>query len=232
MNLDIRRTGSVLMNLASNVSDTEPYEIMFKWFHDNHPEQLHRWVESVSPNQVVCKRWLVDSLDNVQIPRNEDGKFNIEIVGGWYGFPLVNFLTEKFGEEINKITIFEADHSCASVIRRYTQVFGYEPINIINGDYFEYTDKRRSHMIINTSCEHMPTMNTGKKYLLSPERTLLVLQSNDMTELDEHINCVENGQELAAQAEIKELFGDYKKFSKGKGKENSYNRFMVMGKWK
>ena len=231
MNLDIRRTGSALINLAKHIDNPEPYDVMFKWFYDNHPNHLHRWIESVSPNQVSCKRWLVDSLDNVQIPRNEDGKFNIEIVGGWYGFPLIDFLITKYGKEINRITIFEADPSCAAVIRRYAQVFKYEDIvhNIITGDYFNYKDKRRSHMIINTSCEHMPKMNNSK-YLISPERTLLVLQSNDMVELEEHINCVESTQELAAQAEIKELFGDHRRYTRGNG--NFYQRFMVMGKWK
>ena len=68
-------------------------------------------------------------------------------------------------------------------------------------------------------------MSTNKEYYESPERTLLALQSNNFNSLPEHINCVSTGQELAAQAEVKELHGDKLKF-------DEYTRFMILGKWK
>ena len=120
---------------------------------------------------------------------------------------------------------------CAPVIRRYAQEFKYEHLvnNIIEGDFFDYKEERRAHLVINTSCEHMPNMEKAKPYLIFPERTLLALQSNDMTDLEEHINCVKNTKELTAQAGIHELYAELKWMPSS---EKTYTRFMVMGKWK
>ena len=75
------------------------YAKMLKWFQHNHPNYLDRWIESVSPNQIICKRWLVDTLKTVQIPRGANDRFTVEIVGGWYGFPLIQFLMEEYGNQ-------------------------------------------------------------------------------------------------------------------------------------
>ena len=65
------------------------YSKILKWYYSNHKSSMDRLVESLSENQVTCKNWLVDSLDKVEIPRDENGQFTIEIVGCWFGFPLL-----------------------------------------------------------------------------------------------------------------------------------------------
>jgi len=206
------------------------YSKMLMWFHHNHPEEIGRFIQSVSPNQIECKNWLVDSLDNVVIPRDELDNFKIEIVGGWFGLPLIELLNKKYRNRIKGIDFFEIDPFACKVLGRYIRFFGgsLPPINIFNQDYFEYEEERRTHLIINTSCEHMQDMSVTKECYISPERTLLVLQSNDKRDELDHINCVENGQELAYKSDIKELYGDYKKFYTDKKK---WHRYMIMGKW-
>lgn len=203
------------------------YAKMMHWIRHNHPDQIERWMDSLHPNQLECKEWLVNELDNVHIPRDAQGKFRIEIIGGWYGFPLIQLLVDKYKWlQIRQIDIFELDPWACKVIWKYAEIFGWnEKIRIFNQDYFTYTEKRRTHLVINTSCEHMWNMDTNKEYYEEPERTLLALQSNDFFDLPEHINCVKTGQELAAQADVKELHGGKKRF-------DEYTRYMILGKWK
>ena len=102
------------------------------------------------------------------------------------------------------------------------------------GDYFEYKQKRRAHLVINTSCEHMQNMNAMKDYYFNNDRTLLVLQSNNKRDEPDHINCVDGCEELAEQAGITIKSGAQKtmKTRKQHGHEwDYYNRFMVLGKW-
>lgn len=201
------------------------YAEIMKWVRHNHPDHIDRWMDSLHPNQIKCKEWLVDSLNRVQIPQDNNDKFRIEIIGGWYGYPLIDLLYKNFGTYIREIDVFEIDEFACKVINKYKQLFEHWNVRIFHQDYFTYREKRRTHLIINTSCEHMWNMSTNKEYYESPERTLLALQSNNFYRLSEHINCVSTGQELAAQAGVKELYGDKLKF-------DEYTRFMILGKWK
>lgn len=207
------------------------YAEMMKWLRHNHPDKMDRWMDSLHPNQIKCKQWLVEDLEKVQIPRDAQGKFRVEIIGGWYGFPLIQLLVDNWTWlQIRQIDIFELDEFACKMIWKYAEIFGWnKKIRIFNQDYFTYTEKRRTHLVINTSCEHMWNMDTMKEYYEEPERTLLALQSNDKTNEPDHINCVTTGQELAAQAGVKELHGGKLRFNEGTPDE--YRRYMIMGKW-
>lgn len=206
------------------------YAEIIKWFRYNHPEQINRLFDSLSPNQITCKNWLVESLDNAEIPRDENNKFRIEIIGGWYGFPLIQLLMEKYGDQIREIDIFDIDEFACKVIWKYCELFKYDNIRIFNEDYFMYNEKRRTHLIINTSCEHMWDMIDSKDHYEFPDRTLLALQSNNKTNEPEHINCVSSCQELLKNNELSEIYGDWKRMNQGT--PDKFIRFMVLGKWK
>lgn len=206
------------------------YAEIIKWFRYNHPEKLNRLFDSLSPNQIICKQWLVESLNKVQIPEDSDNKFRIEIVGGWYGFPLIQLLMEKFNNKIKEIDIFEIDDFACKVVWKYCELFNYNNVRIFNEDYFMYKECRRTHLIINTSCEHMWDMSDNKEYYEFPDRTLLALQSNNKTDEQDHINCVSSCQELLENNELSEIYGDWKRMNQGT--PDKFIRFMVMGKWK
>jgi len=209
------------------------YAEMMKWLRYNHSDKFDRWMDSLHPNQIKCKEWLIyDGFNKVQIPRNGQGKFNVEIIGGWFGFPLIQFLVDEWSWlQINRIDIFEIDSWACKMIWKYNELFGWnDRIRIFNQDYFTYKEKRRTHLVINTSCEHMWNMDTMKEYYEEPERTLLALQSNDKTNEPDHINCVKTGQELAVQAGVKELYGGKMRFNEGT--PDQYTRYMILGKWK
>lgn len=208
------------------------YSEMMKWVRYNHPEKMNRWMDSLSPNQILCKQWLVDSLDNVKIPLDENNQFKIEIIGGWFGFPLIEMLLKKYKNSIKEINLFDIDKSATLFAWKYTELFNLKNIKIFNINYFDYKEIRRTHMVINTSCEHMPDMLLMQDYYKIPERTLLVLQSNNKTNETDHVNCVENCQQLIIQNDISEIWGGNKTMKTiVDGKKEFWNRFMVMGKW-
>jgi len=224
-------------NDIKKVIDPEIYYNMLKWFNRNYPLEMHRFIESISPNQIEGKNWLVEELDKVQIPRDEEGRFKIEIVGGWFGFPLIDLLYNKYGDEIRAIDFFDMDPFASKVFGVYLSTWwvDIQDVKIFTnemGDYFNYKEKRRAHLIINTSCEHMPDMKSMRDYYFDPDRTLLVLQSNNKTDEDDHINCVESEIELAEKNGIGFLNGGFRTMKSKEGKKlNYWNRYMAMGKW-
>jgi hypothetical protein len=71
--------------------------------------------------------------------------------------------------------------------------------------------------IINTSCEHIE--NFSDWYAKMPKGKLLVLQNNNYSELEEHVNCVNSVEEFAEQTPMKDVFfageldvGKYKRY--------------------
>jgi len=206
------------------------YAEMMKWIRHNHPDQMDRWMDSLHPNQIICKQWLVESLNKVRIPQGNDDKFRIEIVGGWYGYPLIDLLHKHYSTYIREIDIFDIDKKACQFINKYKQIFEHWNVRVFNQDWFTYKEKRRTHMIINTSCEHMWDMSMMKDCFESPDRTLLVLQSNNKTDEPDHVNCVNSCQELLEKNELKEIHGDWKRMNENT--PDKYIRFMVMGKWK
>lgn len=227
------------------------YSQMMKWFWNNYPSMFQRFLDSIHHNQLEGKKWLVDSLDNVQIPRDKDGKFKVEVIGGWFGFPLIDLLLSKYGDDVKHIDFYEPDKFCCKIFANYCHLYFDEVevlpaeflrvrkgdnwimIHIFNMNYFNATVHRRVHLVINPSSEHMPSMTTMRQYYELPERTLLALQSNDKDDEPDHMNCVKSSQELAQQAGIRELFGGTMKLiTRDKdNRKQHFNRFMVFGKW-
>lgn len=211
------------------------YAKMLKWFYYNHPNKIDRFVESVSENQQKSKEQLFFGLKekNIVIPKDENGEITVEIVGGWFGWPLIGMLCNLmsiWNVSIKKINFYELDPFCCTVLRKYIEIFKpYVKINIFNKDWFSETKTRRAHIIINTSCEHMNDFPHMKKYFITPERTLLMLTSNDKVNEPDHINCKKSAIQLAEDNDIHMLHGDWCRFNIGTFEK--YIRFIAIGKW-
>ena len=151
-----------------------------------------------SKGQMDSKRWLVDSLIEINIDLG-----TIFLCAGWYG-SLATFLFES-GLSIEKIRSFDIDPSCAGVADTFNRSwtmdnwrFKASTLDICNMTFpLNYSTNRASgtsceltdmpDTIINTSCEHIN--NFSDWYSSLPVNTLLVMQSNDFFEIDEHVNC-------------------------------------------
>ena len=81
-------------------------------------------------------------------------------------------------------------------------------------------------VVVNTSCEHMFPMWKFREINPQLEDAIYVLQSTNQTEeCPDHINTVEEPEQLAEQARLMEVW-----FAGKKVLQNGFTRFMVIGK--
>ena len=210
------------------------YAQMLKWFQHNHPDQIDRLIESLSPNQIKCKKWLVSELEAfvIEEPWREFSRsfpLNIEHIGGWFGWPLVDFMKHLPIESYRNV---EADPFAVKVFNRYVDFFDPDfDCRAIESDIRDLNPTNSKHgsirVVINTSCEHMPPLPELLKdrgYI--EEKVVFFLQSNNLFDEPDHINCVSSCEELIQQS------GLTKVYSAGTLDMGHYERYMVVGKWK
>lgn len=192
-----------------------PYYYVKRWILKNHSHLLDDYNDTISDGQIESKNWLSQSLRSINF--KED--LHIEIIGGWFGFPLIEMLSNL---PIKQIDFYEIDDNCKKVLTQYIEQFNYNFRIVQFGDYFERKDLRRRDLIINTSCEHMKDISCMKQFYKG--NPYIALQSNNFYEHD-HVNCVDSEVELRNKNEIKVT--SYM----GKKKMEKYDRFMVIGTW-
>ncbi len=166
------------------------------------PQFEQSLLDSFSTPQVNAKFNIINHIEKLGI-LNEQSE--VVIFAGWYGSIFVPALAPK----VKKITLIDIDEQVINVAqnRLFTN---YENVNFIAADIF-----------INTSCEHMrPMSEWGPKgprslYKDSPfgepvtrkvpwwtrmkKGAHFAFQSNDMFNIDTHINCVNNVKEFKLQ---------------------------------
>jgi hypothetical protein len=196
---------------------------------DNYDADL---TDALTWGQLKSKRWLISELEKFD---NELG--TIFMCAGWYS--VLGAMLFESNCRFDKIRSFDIDDSCAVIadtINRKYVLDGWKfkastldihkltyPITYVtkkfSGDEQELTEEPDT--IINTSCEHI--INFDKWYRNIPNYTLVILQSNDYTGIDEHVNCVSSIEQFKNQTPMsKEIFT-------GEMKLEKYTRFMRLG---
>ena len=188
---------------------------------------LHKRVlDSMNESQLISKMWLVQELLNLNIK-----PINISLLAGWFAQYTVPLLIDNF-KTIEWIENFEMDRGIKDVAykfnKRYKDDKKYKvSIKNVMFDNLISLSSPNFDTVINCSCEHMYPMskfrelsNTGVN-----NNTLYVLQSSDDTQYDDHINCVNDADELAEQANLIDVMYAGKKLL-----PNGMIRFMVIGK--
>jgi|DEB0MinimDraft_6_1074348.scaffolds.fasta_scaffold74724_2 hypothetical protein len=231
----------------------ERYAKLIQWANENHPKS-HIY-ESLSPNQLTSKRWLINELVKIKqiygpwsLPDNKwDDKGNsIEIVGSWYGFPLIDMLSSKI--PIRNIDCWDIDFEARMIAKQYIEIFKPKKTQVYDQDYFHHErDGSRAHLLINTSSEHMtdsfwmmdemfgiPREHLGDRKQFYVKNPLIVIQSNNMRDIPEHVNCVDSADELVELHKIKRVaYKGEQNMIEWDGfelRENGYKRFMVIGR--
>jgi len=98
-------------------------------------------------------------------------------------------------------------------------------VDFITSDVFHIDRKGRiqnANLIINTSCEHMRSM----KELKLDTKSYFAYQSNNMTNIEGHINCVNNIEEFK-----NELPNNAKVLIEDEIKDDRGTRFLLIGKY-
>ena len=217
-------TGSYEKNKVDieNVIEWSPYMKVKRFLDESFPEYSSSLLDSISDGQYESKKWMSEILKYWKFGSKEPWK--IEIAGSWFGWPFIELL-EECVTKIESIDLYDIDEVCHEVVRKY--IYHFKPKYKINQyhDFFERGDERIRHMIICTSCEHMPDNATMKEYYKDTPKPILALQSNDYVDLREHENCVESYSELAQKNEIENVM------YQGERDFGFYKRFMVIGTW-
>jgi len=181
-------------------------------------------LDSFSPNQFKSKLKLVEHIDKLNILTKES---EIVIFGSWYG----SILIPAFYNKVKKITCIDQD---AKVISRAKyNLFKDFNVDFITGDVFEFRDSyKNADLFINTSCEHMksmkewgpaPTYKNPWWNRVSP--AYFAFQSNNMYDIEGHINCVSSIEEFKYQMPDKAEILVEDKIIDDRG-----TRFMLIGK--
>ena len=222
-----------------------PYYTIQKFIKNNHSEYEKSFDDSISDDQYESKKWMCDILNDLRITtpdnikkyskdssesiRFPDGNPDwdypllIEIIGSWFGWPLIELIDSFTKGRITQIDLYDPDEACQKVMVQYKNIFNPKYKVIQHDDYFERKELRRRHLIICTSCEHMQDFTNQFSFKGNP---FVCLQSNDYIDLTDHINCVKDVEELTEKNQIKNIW------YKGEKDFGNYKRFMVIGQWR
>lgn len=149
-------------------------------------------MDSFSTNQFKSKQKMIELIQQ----HSENNLQEIVIFGCWYGSILIPGLLKN----ANKITGIDLDSAVLKIAKN--RLFkDYKGIDFIQGDVFE-KDLSRYHtcdLFVNTSCEHMQPMNEWPFWSYAKSGALCAFQSNNMYQIDTHVNCVASLQEFKSQ---------------------------------
>lgn len=225
------------MNLSLDYQTAARY---YKMINDtNNPYTKSRLIDSFSPNQIDAKLWMLDELSNAvdMFRKNFDNPVfqfdNVEIIGSWFGWPLIDMMEKWETLHFDTYDLWDIDKNARIACRKYIKMFGMQDrINLSGKDYWKH-ERRGSgtNLVINTSSEHMKEtfsdLEKIKKNFFG-KNPLIVVQSNNMTDVEEHINCCNSAEELVAKHKFtKVLFSGEQPIMDLSGKD--YTRYMVIG---
>lgn len=150
-------------------------------------------IDSFSDNQFKSKTKILDYVDNLDIltPDSE-----VIIFGSWYGSILIPNLTKK----VKRISCIDIDERVLKIAKnRFFK--HYNNIDYIAADMFEGDRARywNSTLFINTSCEHMLPMKDWPYWSNLQNDSYFVFTSNNMFDIEGHVNCVNSLEEFEAQ---------------------------------
>jgi len=186
--------------------------------------------DAFSLGQLNSKLWLIDNL-----PENLGTVF---ICAGWYG-TLAALMFERARSKFDKIRSFDIDETCAPVadtMNRPWVMDGWQfkasTLDILKMNYpTTYTTYRANgtsleltempDTIINTSCEHIKDFKSW--YSKIPNGKLVILQSNNFYEIEEHVNCSSDIKEFSNKTPVSVMLFE------GELEMPKYKRFMKIG---
>lgn len=220
-----------LWPILNSCVDTQ-FTSAFKSFMINNTEYDK---DCFSRGQLQSKQWLVNELTKCDVELG-----TVFLCAGWYA-TLATMLFES-DIKVDKVRSFDIDPSCIDIAETFNKPWfmdqwRFKSItqDIMDIDYNEHmwqfwsnANNRLSRpitdtpdTIINTSCEHIE--NFAEWYAKITADKLLVLQSNNFFQVEEHVNCVNNIEEFKALAPMSEVLYS------GELELPKYKRFMLIG---
>lgn len=177
--------------------------------------------DSISHNQLKSKEWLVTeaskhiTMDDVMC-----------ILGSWYGLLSYMFRHNGITCHIDNIDTDERAKIIAETIIQeppdYTSFYTKDAIERYLDEIEWYT------VLCTTSTEHFDPMDWGFLARMRPKEHLIIVQSNNNTSENEHVNCHETADDLAEDCQVEDIY--YKGSMDFQGIDGPYQRHMVIGR--
>ena len=196
-----------ILSVSNQSVDYTTIDNVMQTIHE-HVDRKDDILDSFSSNQCRSKSALLNAVDKLDIL---DANSTVVIWGGWYGSILIPHLTNK----VKKIINIDLDDEATKISKKFFSNF--ENVDYICDDIFKkyrdvYLD---TNLIINTSCEHMLPMKEWKWFGAGamskdtnteifrnpklPDNCYFAFQSNNMFDIEGHINCVNSLEEFKDQ---------------------------------
>ena len=167
------------------------------------------FVDALSQFQVESKIWLIDELSKLG-NRYENTLF----IGGWLGISSLWLSNAKISDYVTNLDLDEKAINFSNKLNAYNRNYKSGIVSDINEhDLSEYD------LVINTSSEHM----TDDWFENVSKGSSVVIQTNDFHEIKEHINTINDLDELQKKYKMSNI--DYI----GVRDCDRYNRFMLIG---
>jgi hypothetical protein len=190
--------------------------------------------DSLSQGQLKSKMWVIDELKTIDINLG-----TVFLCAGWYG--ILAMLMFEHNIEMDKVRSFDIDPDVVTIADKFNAPWLddwqfkaiTDDIHNINFDSHEWTawsnaNERHSKpitdtpdTIINTSCEHIA--NFDEWYAKIPTGKIVILQSNDYEDIDEHVNTSCDLSAFELQTPMSEVLYS------GEMQLEKYTRFMRIG---
>lgn len=218
-----------LWKLLSSYTDTQ-FVSALKNFQGN---QIEINLDCLSQGQIKSKKWLIDELTKLDLDLG-----TVFLCAGWYATLSIMLFESKI--KIDKIRSFDIDPHCVSIAEIFNKPWvledwkfksGTKNILDINYDFYTYNVDRSNgtpcelsdspNTIINTSCEHIGDFS--KWYNLIPKNKIVILQTNNYIEIEDHVNCSSSLEEFAKQTPMATVF------YQGELTLEKYTRYMRIG---
>lgn len=189
--------------------------------------------DCMSRGQIRSKVWLVEELKKLDLELG-----TVYLLGGWYA--TLGPLFKDHQLKIEKLRSFDVDPKCTPIAGRMNKdwemqdwkfkatTFDIHDLNYELATYTTVNSKGETatlnevpNTLINTSCEHIENFDDWFKKI--PQGRLLILQSNDYFDNDQHVNCVKNLEDFKNKVPLSEILYE------GELDLGLYKRFMLIG---
>lgn len=196
--------------------------------------------DAFSRSQIKSKFWLIKELEKIQ-----KHYMNVLVLAGWFG--QTKSIYEKFCT-YQKMRILDLDrnacevsdyvfnlsnlenHKVKSIVADINNLTlhknGYEwTVENFKESEKNYNEKFLPDLIINTSAEHMTEEWFHQiRFKQLESNPIVAIQSNNMFDIDEHVNCVHSVDHMKKKFPMKEVLYEGELQLKG------YKRVMLIGR--
>lgn len=201
-------------------------------------------IDAFSRSQIKSKIWLVEELENIRQKLPKPVYKHVVIFAGWYG--QLKFIYDKklTYRKIRNIEMNRSACEASDYIFNLSELENYK-VKAVNANINEltlhkngyewdvenfrngtkYSEKFLPDLIINTSAEHMTEDWFFQiKFKELESDPIVAIQSNNLFDIHEHINCVHSVDHMKKKFPMREILYEGELQLKG------YKRVMLIGK--